>query len=59
MKSCKEGIKIAEQLSKVDLDKFICSYQCYKCIYWNDYCMANLVKSIIQKSNKYLENHKE
>ena len=55
----KDGIKIAEQLSKVDLDKFTCSYQCYKCIYWNGSCMANLVKSIIEKSNKYLENHKE
>ena len=57
MRACKDGINIAVELSKVNLENFKCNNQCYKCIYWNDYCMANLVKSIIIKSNNYLNNH--
>lgn len=59
MKPCKDGVNIAKELSKVNLNNFICDKQCYKCIYWTEYCTANMVKLIIQKSNRYLENHKE
>lgn len=59
MKPCKDGVNIALELSKVDLNNFTCDKQCYKCIYWTEYCTANMVKLIIQKSNKYLENHEE
>ena len=59
MKPCKDGVNIAVELSKVNLNNFTCDKQCYKCIYWNDYCMASVVRAIIVKSNKYLENHKE
>ena len=58
MKQCKEGLIIAEELSRLDLSKFTCNRSCYKCIYWGDnYCQANLVKGIIQKSKTYLESH--
>lgn len=59
MKPCKDGVNIAKELSKVNLNNFTCDNQCYKCIYWTEYCTANMVKLIIQKSNRYLENHKE
>ena len=60
MKPCKDGINIAHELNKVNLNNFTCDKQCYKCIYWGDnYCQMNIIKGIIQKSNKYLENHKE
>ena len=59
MKPCKDGVRIALELSKVNLQNFTCDKQCYKCIYWNDYCMASVVRAIIVKSNNYLNNHKE
>ena len=59
MKPSKSGVNIARELAKVDLNKFTCDNHCYNCIYWTTYCTANMVKSIIEKSNRYLENHKE
>ncbi len=59
MKPCKEGYEIAKELSKIDLSKIVCKQKCYNCLFWNDYCMANMIKNIIQKSNRYIENHKE
>ena len=59
MKPCKDGINIARELNKVDLNNFTCDKQCYKCIYWDNYCMASVVRAIIVKGNKYIENHKD
>ena len=52
MKPCKDGVRIALELSKVNLENFTCKQQCYNCIFWTTYCNANIVKSIIEKSNK-------
>ena len=60
MKPCKDGKNIAVELSKVNLNNFKCNKNCGNCIYWGDnYCQVNIIKSIIIKSNKYLENHKD
>ena len=55
----KDGVEVCKELAKVDLNKFKCNNNCSYCVFWSGYCMANLVKGIIQKSNKYLEDHKE
>lgn len=60
MKPCKDGVNIAKELSKVNLNNFTCNRECYRCLYWGDnYCQANIIKSIIEKSNRYLENHEK
>lgn len=60
MRPCKEGVNIAKELSKVNLNNFTCNKCCYRCLYWGDnFCQVNIIKGIIEKSNKYLENHEE
>ena len=58
-KPCKEGYKIALELSKVDLSKFECTHRCYACVFWTSFCNASIVKNLIQKSQDYINLHIE
>lgn len=60
MKPCKDGYEACKELARINLNKLTCDKQCYKCIYWGEnYCQINIVKTVVKKSQDYINLHKE